>query len=178
MKQAEKTRGLSLREAVELYRKEERASANAYGWYRKSAQEDGKVYIGNTHVSAHKRSGIWHVERREFDEAIKRHRQSVSHLKKVTEDYRKGIIHGTDGDTIHMEWGGYEIHKNFRFVWSDIQRLRGKSYGTWYCNKCQIPAVTEHNKEECHLCSDWGGCGTDCTLSRVYCSRCGASLDI
>ena len=169
---------LTLREAVELYRKEERAPANAYDWYRKAAQQSGKVYIGKTYISAYKRSGVWYVGGKEFAEAIKRHRESIRHLKQVTVEYSKGIIHGKDGDTIYTEWGGYEIHQNFRFVWSDVQRYRRKSYGTWYCNRCQTPAMTEHNKEECHLCSDWGGCGTDCTLSRVYCPNCGASLDV
>lgn len=169
---------LTLREAVGLYRREEKAPSNGYDWYRKDAQRDGSIFVGDTRVSAHELNGVWYVNREEFTEAIKRHRESIVHLKQITADYSKGIIHGKDGDTIRTEWGGYEIHKNFRFEWSDVQRYRRKNYGTWYCNTCRIPAQTEHNKEECHLCSDWNGCGTDCTLSKVYCTSCGASLDI
>lgn len=96
----------------------------------------------------------------------------------MTEDYRHKIIHGNNGDIIHTEFGGYKIYGEFRFVWDDVQRLRRKSNGTWYCNRCQAPAETEHNKQECHLCSDWNGCGEDCTLSKVYCLKCGTSLVI
>lgn len=40
------------------------------------------------------------------------------------------------------------------------------------------PASTENNASECHTCSDWNGCGTDCTLSRVFCAPCGTSLEL
>ena len=30
-----------------------------------------------------------------------------------------------------------------------------------------------HNKPECHLCSDWNGCGSDCTYSGAECLICG-----
>ena len=169
---------LTLKEAVEQYKQEERAISNSYDWYRKQAQRSGKVWIGGIHISAVKQNGIWYVQRADLSKAINNHRESAKHLKQVTEDYKNGIIHGKDGDTTHTEFGGYEIHKGFRFVWNDVERYRKKSYGTWYCNKCQAPAEMEHNKQECHRCSDWGGCGTDCTLSKVYCHKCGASLDV
>lgn len=169
---------LTLKEAVERYRQEERAVSNSYNWYRKQAQESGETWIGGIHIPALKQNGIWHVYKADLSKAINNHRESIKHLKEVTEDYRKGIIHGTNGDTIHTEFGGYEIRGDFYFVWDDAQRFREKSYGTWYCKKCQAPAETKHNKEECHLCSDWNGCGEDCTLSRVYCKSCGASLDV
>ena len=169
---------LTLKEAVEQYRQEERAVSNAYDWYRKQAQRYGKTFIGDKGISATKQNGVWYVNKTEFSEAINQHRESIKHLKQMTEDYRHGIIHGNNGDTIHTEFGGYEIHDDFRFVWYDVQRYRKKSYGIWYCNRCQAPAETEHNKQECHLCSDWNGCGEDCTLSRVYCPKCGASINI
>lgn len=174
----EKTKELELRDAVQLYRKEERVSLNSYEWYRKSAKQYGEVSIGVTNVPAYKHGGIWHVDGKKFAEAIKRHREVIKRLKQVTADYAKGIIHGKEGDVVYTEWGGYEIHEDFRFVWSDYELARKKSYGTWYCNKCNIPAKTEHNKEECHLCSDWNGCGRDCTLSKVYCQKCRRSIDV
>ncbi len=169
---------LTLKEAVKQYQQEEKAVSNSYDWYRNQAQKYGKAWIGGIDVSAIKKYGIWYVDRENLSRAINHHRESVKHLKQVTEDYEKGIIHGNDGDTIHTEWGGYEIHKEFRFVWNDVERYRKKSYGTWYCNKCQIVAETEHNNPECHLCSDWGCCGKDYTLSKVYCSNCGVSINV
>lgn len=62
--------------------------------------------------------------------------------------------------------------KLFRFVSDPYQSGRMKSDGDWLCNKCNTIAKTEHKKPECHLCSDWNGCGTDCTLSKVYCDNC------
>lgn len=169
---------MKLKEAVERYKQEERAPSNSYEWYRKSAQQSGSVWIGDTDVPAYKQDGVWYVDGEKFAEAIKQHRGAIERLKQVTADYTKGIIHGKDGGVVHTELGGYKIRGGFRFVWSDYERVRMRSYGTWYCNKCNIPAETEHNKEECHLCSDWNGCGTDCTLSRVYCPKCGESLDV
>lgn len=169
---------LTLKEAVRQYKQEERAVSNSYDWYRKRAGKSGKVWMGDINISAVKQNGIWYVNRNDFSRAINSHRESIRCVKQVTEDYENGIIHGKDGDTIKTEWGGYEIHKEFRFAWNDVERYRRRSHGMWYCNICHIPAETEHNNSECHLCSDWGGCGRDCTLSRVYCPKCGASINI
>lgn len=65
--------------------------------------------------------------------------------------------------------------EDFTFKVDEYELMRKKSDGTWYCNPCNQPAETEHNKEECHLCSDWNGCGKDCTLSRIFCKKCGTS---
>ncbi|MFC1912125.1 hypothetical protein ACFLXG_03105 [Chloroflexota bacterium] len=168
---------LTLKEAINLYRLEERAFSNSYNWFRKEAQRDGSIGIAGKNILVTKYKGVWYVNRKDFSEAINQHRESIKHLKQMTEDLRKGIIHGTNGDTIRTGFGGYEIHGDFRFVWDDVQRYRRKSYGTWYCNRCQAPAETEYNKKECHLCSDWNGCGEDCTLSRVCCPKCGTSIN-
>lgn len=169
---------LTLQQAVDQYKQEERAVSNSYEWYRRQAQKSGEVGIAGIHVPAVKLNGVWCVHRAHLSEAIDSHRESVRQRKQMTEDYRKGIIHGKDGDAIRTDFGGYEIHGDFRFVWDDVQRYRKKSYGIWYCGKCQAPAETEHNNPECHRCSDWRGCGTDCTLSKVYCRKCSSGLDI
>lgn len=150
----EKVKKLS--DAIKLYSKGEKSLSNSYEWYRKSAQRNGSVLIGNTIIRAYKRGGIWYVDEKEFVEAIKKHR----------------------GAKKQRQQDGCEAHGGFRFEWSNYERLRKKSYGRWYCIKCNVLAETEHTKEECHLCSDWNGCGRDCTLSRVYCPKCGASLDV
>lgn len=165
---------LKLKEAINLYSKEESTPSNSYEWYRKSAQQEGRVLIGNFNVPVYKKKGSWYVNKKEFDKAILQHNEKIKLKKQVTLDHANGIIHGKDGDIIDMEWGGYQIRRDFRFEWSDYERYRNKSDGTWYCNKCNIPAETEHDKEECHLCRDWNGCGKDCTLSKVYCFECRA----
>jgi rubrerythrin len=169
---------MKLKDAINLYKKEEQAVSNSYDWYRKSAHNSGTVLIGNTRVPAYRKGRIWHIDDNMFDEAIRNHRQEIERLKQVTADYAKGTIHGQDGDTIRTEWGGYAIHKGFRLVWSDYEQLTKKSTGTWYCNKCNTVAETEHEKEECDLCRDWNGCGTDCTLSKVRCPKCGNSFTL
>lgn len=169
---------MKLRNAVELYKKEERTPLNSYEWYRKSAQRYGTVSIGGTNVPAYKLRGVWYIDGKIFDELIKKHRKIIKRLKQVTTDYSKGIIHGKNGDVVNTESGGYKIDGEFRFVWSDYELARMRSSGTWYCNKCNILAETEHNGEECHLCSDWHGCRRDCTLSKVYCTKCGSSISV
>lgn len=163
---------IKLKDAIELYRHEEKVPNNSYAWYRKLAQQYGKISIGGIDVPAYKQNRIWYVDKKEFTEAIKRHREVIEDLKQVTNDYAKGIIHGKDGDIISTEWGGYKIQSGFRLEWFDYEQARKKSHGTWYCNKCNISVKTEHNKAECHLCSDWNGCGKDCTLSKIYCPQC------
>lgn len=169
---------MKLKNAIELYEQEERVPSNSYEWYRKLAQRNGKVLIGSIDVPAYKHKGIWYVDDKKLAEAIKHHREAIEYLKQMTTDYANGIIHGKDGDIVSTEWGGYKIQGTFRFVWSDYEIARMKSDGRWYCNKCNIPAETEHNKEECHLCSDWNGCRSDCTLSKVYCPKCSKFLDV
>jgi hypothetical protein len=50
--------------------------------------------------------------------------------------------------------------------------LIGKEY-FWACTACGYLADTEHDNMPCHVCDDWHGCGRDCTLSKIYCKKCG-----
>ncbi|MBA7687789.1 hypothetical protein ES703_96262 [subsurface metagenome] len=169
---------MKLKDAIILYKKEEGAISNSYDWYRKSAQKPGYIPISESYVPVFKKGGQWYTDNNKFQEAIKNHRVYRKHLKQVTEDYKKGIIHGKDNEIFYTEWGGYKIHGGFRFVWSNYERGLKKYYRTWCCNRCNIIAKTEHSKEECHLCKDWDGCGRDCTLSKIYCPKCCTSLNI
>ena len=167
-----------MRDAVKEYRNERGALSNAYDWYRRSAQRDGAVTIADIRVKALKVKGTWWLERSEFDRAVRAHRSHHAHVDRMTGDHRRGIIHGRDGDAIRTNWGYYEIHGPFRFESNDVERVRRRSYGTWYCNRCNRPAETKHEKAECHLCSDWNGCGRDCMLSQVACERCGSTYKL
>jgi hypothetical protein len=169
---------ITLKDAVHLYSQEKRALSNSYGWYRKSAQHYGTVHIGGIELSAHKERGTWYVDETDLAEAIRLHREKIQHIEQNTDDYQKGIIHGNDGEILKTTYGGYQIRGRFRFVWSDVERYRKRSYGTWYCNSCNTVASSKHDRPECHLCSDWNGCGEDCTLSGVYCEKCGHRLAI
>lgn len=163
---------MKLKKAIELYKQEEKATSNAYEWYRRSAKENCKITISNVDIPTYKENNIWFVDVERFNEAIKEHRRILEQIKKNTEDHKKGIIHGKDGDIICTEWGGCKIHENFRFEWQDYLIAHGKSDGVWYCIECNVIAEKENNKEECHVCNDWGSCGDDCTLSKVYCPKC------
>lgn len=68
--------------------------------------------------------------------------------------------------------------KNFELKFEEYEKMRKKGYGIWYCKTCDISAEEEHNKPECHLCTDWSGCNSDCTLSRIYCTKCNISENI
>ena len=168
---------MRLKDAVDHYKKEENAPANAYGWYRQSAKKDGSVSIGAIEVPAFKSKGVWCVDEKRFAEAIHSHRRQVKFQHKMTADYEKGIIHGEDGDSITTDWGHYEIHGNFYFAYNLLRAQHGGG-SSWYCSQCKKPAKLEHKRPRCHLCEDWNGCGSDCTLSRVYCQECGISLKV
>jgi len=169
---------MTLRDAVERYAAEKRAPANTYAWYRNLAHRTGYAPFGKTDVPARKVSGSWLVRSEDLAGALEAHREYVVSVRRATEDLRRGILHGRDGDSVETEDGGYLRRGAFHFVWSDYEIGRRRSDGTWLCSTCQAPAETEHDRPECHRCSDWGSCGRDCTLSRVYCSNCGVSLVI
>jgi hypothetical protein len=174
MRRGTRSRQMTLAEAVERFRREAGAPSNSYDWYRQSAQKRGAVPIGGTEIKAWKENGAWSVDAKEFEDATTAHRERRAYLAKVSSDLSRGIIYGRDGDVIETSTGGYEIRGAFRLVSSDSERARHRSYGTWYCNRCNQPAETKHEKEECHRCADWNGCGQDCTLSEVTCVTCSA----
>ena len=165
---------LRLAEAVDRFRREDGSVSNSYDWYRRRAHESGMVLIGQTQIRAWKERGVWSVNEKEFEAAIAAHRKRRAYVAKVSRDLSQGVIHGEDGAVIETLTGGYQVSGAFRFVWSNYERGRQRSHGSWYCNRCNRLAETKHEKEECHLCSDWGGCGQDCTLSEVVCANCGA----
>lgn len=47
----------------------------------------------------------------------------------------------------------------------------------YVCVSCDVEADKENNKPECHRCSDWSPCGTECTFSGVTCPKCGKHAD-
>jgi len=167
---------MKLKEAIEIYKKENGAPGNAYNWYRRSAKESGKVYIGKKHLDAFKIGNQWHIDDRAFQEAIKSHQNQMKQRKKNTEDCSKGIYHGEVGQVIEMEWGGYRNYEGFIFAWNDYLRARQKSDGKWYCRQCSLLAKEEHNKR-CSINNDYHICNGDCSLSKVYCQNCETKID-
>jgi hypothetical protein len=69
---------MKLKDAIERYRGEPGAVANAYGWYRKDAQRFGKVSLGGSWVPVRKEGGTWIIEPVELDDAMTAHRKGVS----------------------------------------------------------------------------------------------------
>jgi hypothetical protein len=68
-----------------------------------------------------------------------------------------------------------EFRGPFRLMASEGIRLRAASRGTWYC-RCGEIADSEHTNPRCDTCRSGGECGSDCTLSRLWCLKCGATL--
>jgi predicted phosphodiesterase len=97
-------------------------------------------------------------------------------IDKATIDAQNDVFDKRDGVTIRTHCGGYVNRGAFRYEWSDLQRAQCLSDGSWYCIECNKLASSKHDREECHTCRDWNGCGQDCTLSEVYCEKCGASM--
>ncbi len=162
---------MKLKEAIEIYQREKGAPSNAYDWYRRSAKDNGEVYIGNISIDAVKIGNQWYIDDRAFKEAIKSHQKRLELRKKNTEDYSKGIYHGVAGQIIEIEGGGYKNYEGFIFAWSNYLIARERSDGRWYCRQCSSMVKEEHNKK-CTINSDWHNCTGECTLSKVYCPKC------
>jgi hypothetical protein len=169
---------ITLSQAIERYRQEPGSGSNAYDWYRKQAHGSGQVWLGGDHVTAVKVGRQWMVREAEVDSAITAHRDRMAQRHQATTDYEAHTLHGGDGASVSTDWGGYRISGAFHFAWSDYAIVTRRSDGSWFCNICFKPVQSEHGREECHTCSDWGGCGRDCTLSRIFCSDCGTSKDM
>lgn len=166
---------IPLRDAIARYAAEDRAPVTSYDLYRRSAKERGTIWIGEREVPAHKIGRSWSVRAEDLELGLESHRAMRAASRQATSDYRRGVLHGRSGDTIYTEVGGYERRDPFHFAWSDYERGLRRSDGTWYCSSCMKPTEAEHENPECHRCSDWGSCGRDCTLSRIYCKTCGTS---
>jgi hypothetical protein len=178
---------MSLKEAVDQFRREPRAWSNAYDWYRRDAQRRGRVHLGRRRqlsptavgdLRVTKIAGKWTADAAEFNAIIEEHRAAVAELQQLTRDYDNHILHGATGSTIWTEFGGYVRARDFHRTWNTSIRP-WKDYGDWWtCSHCWKPATLEHDKPECNTCSDWGSCGRDCTLSRVLCETCDTSMAV
>lgn len=160
---------MKLKHAIATYKKEENVVSNSYEWYRKSALSSGSVSIGKVNLKVIKMGRDWHVNDADFQQAIISHRVELERIKKNTEDYRKGMIKAQDGETVDTEWGNYSVHGDFLLEYRPTYDGNRNS-DIWRCKHCRKLASKENNNPECHRCSDWNGCGKDCTLSKVYCN--------
>lgn len=169
---------IRLADALQRHR-ESGAGLSSYESYRREARENGALVIGGKKIAAEKIKGKWHVDAEAFAAgvagAVEEQRRQREALKAADADYE---AHKLNPQGARLSGGSYSVSGGFHFLSSDYERIRQRSNGGWRCNTCWQPASTENNHPECHTCSDWNGCGTDCKLSRVFCVPCGASLDI
>lgn len=150
-------------------------SGNAHDWYRRQANADGCVRLGGQCAAAFKVGNRWMVDAEEVADSFVALKNAKAERERASKRYEDGELDGTL-TAIETTWGSYMVRGAFHLV---TQR-RSKPYrggGVWHCNECMRPANLEHNKPECHRCSDWSSCGRDCTLSAVRCTECGTQMD-
>jgi hypothetical protein len=173
------TERIALTEALERHRLPDGATVARYESLRKQAGHGGVVYIGSKRVAVVKERGRWLVNAGAFADGVasvaKEQDAERRAIKQADVDYDSRNLNPKGA---RLSWGSYYVSGAFHFVSSDYQRVRKRSDGGWICNGCWEPASLEHNNPECHRCSDWSPCGTDCTLSHVSCKDCGTSLSV
>jgi hypothetical protein len=141
--------------------------ANSFNWFRKHRPIPGTVKV----------SGRWMVDECQLDEVLDAVRRQQAARRQATEDYRQHVLHP---GIVNTEWGSYQAGEQFHTAY--YRRPGEPDTVVRYCNNCVgpdggfVPASTEHDKPECHRCRDWSPCGQDCTLSRIYCQSCQATL--
>jgi hypothetical protein len=66
------------------------------------------------------------------------------------------------------------------FAYRHNQSYKGRYHDseTYTHTACGELADKERDKDECHSCSDWSGCGGDCQLSGVRCLNCQVRADV
>lgn len=185
-----------LQDAYRRFPEERQAFGNAYSWYRQQAQRAGLVTFGRRRqfpegvdgafrdpwsergIRVWKQGGRWVVDEEELEASIAEHRAALVEYEQLAVDYDRHILHGESGKRIDMQGGAYVRSQDFHRFLPAFGRPGKDSREHWICSRCFKAASMEHNKPECHRCEDWGGCGSDCTLSRVFCEACGTSKDI
>ena len=75
-----------------------------------------------------------------------------------------------------LEQRADKIHDRFVSFYHNMHP--GKEWTEYICRKCEKPAETKHDKNECHVCSDWNGCNRDCKLSHLICTNCGITQNM
>lgn len=126
---------ITLREGTDLWQ-EKGAPSNSYNWYRDSAMRSGHVFIGEAKVMAMKRGRVWCVEKANVLKAIEGHHERLALRKKVTEDYRVGVLHAGEGENVETDWGHYRRKGNFHIAFSEYARLRCRDDESILCNEC------------------------------------------
>jgi hypothetical protein len=176
---------IPLKTAYEVLLLEPGACSNSYDWYRQRAQRDGVVRFGSRRqlvrssesgVIVTKVKGQWMVNQEDLDAELAEHRAARGELEQITSDYRSRILHGKAGATLRTTFGSYTVYVGFHSIWRSDAKPWKESGVYWFCSRCWQPATLAHDKPECHTCSDWGGCGRDCTLSEVSCETCGTAM--
>lgn len=178
---------ISLQAAYELYRREPGSVSNSYDWYRKQAQQRGVVRFGNRRqivrttrqgIPVTKEKGQWMVDRDDFNAELAEHRASRAELEQITADYHNQILHGKAGTTTRTNFGSYTVYSAFHSIWRSDAKPWKETGVSWRCSGCWQPATLTRSRPQCHSCSDWNGCGRDCTLSKVSCRTCGTAMEI
>lgn len=109
---------LSLRDAVDRFRTERGASANAYDWWRRSAQRSGRVSFGqprqliaggSTDVPVYKVGNRWIVDAGAFAAAIVEHRAGHAELRYIADAYEQRRLLVPPGRRVNTSWGHYRV---------------------------------------------------------------------
>lgn len=157
------------------------SEARRYEKYRTQAKTLGFVRVGQTRVPAEQIGGRWVVAAGAFSAAALAAAEAEQSLRReIAQTDLDYAAHKVRPGIVKTSWGGYNYTASdgFHFAWSTYEQARERSNGAYVCNACWKPASTENEREECHRCSNWGPCGADCTLSRVFCGSCGESMPI
>lgn len=173
---------VSLRDAIDQFRQSPGFTGGGYEWWRDLAKRTGRVQLGMASqlggvaplsIDVVKRGNRWVVDAHALRVAIASDRAAIAELDLITTEYEHRHLLVGVGGSLRTRWGAYSVARDFhRKTWR-----RPDGYSEWWvCNKCWQFASTEHEREECHRCRDWGACGRDCTLSEVRCDVCGTRL--
>ena len=140
---------IKLKAAYEIFKEVEKRTDRTYESFRKSVNRYGCIKINDREIEASKIGGTWYLDVSKFREEIKNYKNHNLHIEKVTDDYSKGVLHGSDDEIITTNWGGYRLKGQYRYVWNDYERYRKKRGGYWMCNKCSKVVETYGKCKSC-----------------------------
>lgn len=167
-----------LAEAVAEFRTASGGPTSSAETYRKHASTDGSVFLGASMVVTKDHRGRWVVSRTDLDRGIVAEQERFAQITQDSVDYQNHILRDSENLKVDTDWGYYEVRGVFHVHYDRTAAYRRRSDGWWICNTCWTPTRDEHDRPECHTCSDWGDCRRNCTLSAVVCDKCGTRMEV
>lgn len=175
---------ITLAEVHEVLTRRRVIPRSSYGHLRTRVARSEALHVAGLRLAVWKKGRAWCTDRAAFDEFLVQveHELERRRLAEQAADaelrLRQDRVRRLYAHRVLLDdsAGLYRIVDEHFHAWRVVSLEPYSDWSlSWVCSHCFAPAQYEHGREECHRCSDWSGCGSDCTLSAATCPPCGTA---